>query len=181
MIKNKKPPNYSGRINIYRILRYGFFHAHFQLVIISRGRAEYMLVLIWFTRKTYFLPVVLFLPWLFAHWFIFELSISKILHSSRTKVIERIYFQDETLKNSRLQKARIFVCKKCFQIKTIPFKIKILWTLLSQDSTYFVIKRTEKFLLMQFFFETGYYFSQFEHYFEYYELLFLSPTFDLLK
>ena len=110
-----------------------------------------MLVLIWFTRKTYFLPVVLFLSWLFAHWFIFELSISKILHSSRTKVIERIYFQDETLKNSRLQKARIFFVKSVFKSKPIPFKIKILWTLLSQDSTYFVIKRTEKFLLMQFF------------------------------
>ena len=181
MIKNKKPPNYSGRINIYRILRYGFFHAHFQLVIISRGRAEYMLVLIWFTRKTYFLPVVLFLPWLFAHCFIFELSISKILHSSRTKVIERIYFQDETLKIPDCRKQEFFFVKSVFKSKPFPFKIKILWTLLSQDSTYFVIKRTEKFLLIQFFFETGYYFSQFEHYFEYYELLFLSPTFDLLK
>ena len=117
-LKIKSPPIILVALIFIAYCDMDFVHAHFQLVIISRGRAEYMLVLIWFTRKTYFLPVVLFLPWLFAHWFIFELSISKILHSSRTKVIERIYFQDETLKNSRLQKARIFFCKKCFQIKT---------------------------------------------------------------
>ena len=124
MIKNKKPPNYSGRINIYRILRYGFFHAHFQLVIISRGRAEYMLVLIWFTRKTYFLPVVLFLLWLFAHWFIFELSISKILHSSRTKMIERIYFQDETLKIPDCRKQEFLFVKSVFKSKQFPLRSK---------------------------------------------------------